>query len=104
MIHNRTKETHASDGSLTVSEAERRHEQWRDEQPVTTSCARCPWKFSGAAADARVAFKEHLAAEHPNLVPRRRRRRSKNEERADAMVAVAGRRSVAGVINGDGAT
>lgn len=104
MIHKRTKETHAPDGSRTMSEVERRHDQWRDEQSLTTSCARCSWTFTGEAAAARSAFREHLGAEHPDIEPRRRRRRSKNEERSEAMVAVAGRRSVAGVINGDGAT
>src|SRR5690349_13176040 len=67
-------------------------------QPITELCARCDWRYDGAAADGRQAFRAHLADAHPEVKPKRIRRpglsswnKTDLNQRDEAMVVVAQR-------------
>lgn len=92
MIHNTTKHTHAPDGSLTMSELERRDRAWHDEQVVTIRCARCDWSYEGQREQSREEWQRHLAEAHPDIASRPKRR-TRARQRADAMKVVAERRA-----------
>lgn len=74
------------------------HDAWRDQQPTVTTCARCGWRHVGLAGDGRAAFKQHLAAQHPEVKKTRRRfyrtgfNKGDSTERLEALV-VAERRA-----------
>lgn len=46
---------------------------WRDQQPMTTSCAFCPWSFEGTALEGRLAARGHREQHHPEATIRRPR-------------------------------
>lgn len=79
---NVTAKTHAPDGSLTISELDRREREWLDAQPTTARCAFCPWVFVGTAAAARESAAEHRAKEHPDAKPGRLSAAEAKEQRA----------------------
>lgn len=83
---NTTAKTHSPDGSLTISEIDRRAIRARDAQQVTTRCSihGCDWTHEGTAADGRAAFLEHRSVDHPTAD-----RIARNEERRRAREALA---------------
>lgn len=64
---NTTAKVYSSDGSLTISEMDRREATEIDQQPITTYCAVAgceDWQFEGTAGDARLAAIEHRKTAH----------------------------------------
>lgn len=62
---NTTEKTHSSDGSLTISEINRREQAFHDAQETTVRCGLCPeWSYTGPAAEARAIAAEHRRAQH----------------------------------------
>ena len=53
-----TQKTHSQDGSLSMSEMDRRFAHWADQQPTITRCV-CGKKFRGSAVEGRDWFREH---------------------------------------------
>jgi len=63
------------------------HQNWMDEQPITTRCAFCDWTHEGPAGEGRDAARAHREKKHPEacvLKPSRRRRISKRQNRSAA--------------------
>lgn len=57
-----------------------RSQEWRDEQPLVTRCAFCPWSFEGTAGEGREAAVEHRAVHAQVISAARRERRSAEVE------------------------
>lgn len=87
----RTGAARSADGSVTISEIERRQRAWADEQPTLTLCGFCGWRHEGSAVDGRVAYGEHRAAAHPESLKGKRgsakRRKDVEIEEARARLA-----------------
>lgn len=91
MRHRGTEKTHGPDGSRTMSELDRRHEAAHGAAVITVRCAHCTtFEYEGPADQATSEFQAHLAAEHPDVKPKRRR--GKKREIADAMDVVKQRK------------
>lgn len=68
-----TDKVHSSDGSLTLSEQTRRHQDFLDAPPITVRCGLCPdWQFDGPSLEARAAASLHRAELHPDQAEKRR--------------------------------
>lgn len=62
------------DTGMSAAEMRERAAQWRDEQPQTVTCAKCPdWRFEGSVLECREAFQAHQAVAHPSSGRKRRR-------------------------------
>lgn len=55
-----------------TSDYRERERQQLLEQQVTTRCRECQWSWTGAFADARAMFDQHVRSEHPKLARKRK--------------------------------
>lgn len=68
-----TEQTHAPDGSKTMSQLAREDQAFHDAQWTITRCAFCPgdetaWGYIGRADDGREAYAAHRAEAHPETL------------------------------------
>jgi hypothetical protein len=66
--------TRSPQNGRPAHELDARFDAIRDQMPLTTRCAFCPWTFDGTALQGREQAAQHRLDEHPSLRPARRRR------------------------------
>jgi hypothetical protein len=62
-------------GGRKVSKLQIKFEERMQESEAVFRCAYCRWKWKGVVAQGRVAAAEHRAKKHPEIQPKRRKRR-----------------------------
>lgn len=59
-----------------------REAEWAAGMTVTTRCAHCDWTVTGLTLENHELFTQHLAAQHPEVRPRRIKRRPLRAQQA----------------------